>query len=186
VAAGPRRSGTGIERYRGAGRPGIPHQDSLADVLERVLDKGIVIAGDIQINLVDVELLTIKLRLIVASVDRAKEMGINWWETDPALTSGAPPPLSSSAPDLAQENRELKERLARLERQLEENTAPTSREENPAPTGREENPEPTGRERYRRELYREAQRQNIEGRSKMTKEELEDAVADHKERSGGG
>ena len=56
---------------------------NLADILERVLDKGIIIAGDIQINLLDIELLTIKLRLLVASVDRAREMGINWWETDP-------------------------------------------------------------------------------------------------------
>ena len=60
-------------------------QANLADILERVLDKGIVIAGDIQINLLDIELLTIKLRLLVASVDRAREMGINWWESDPAL-----------------------------------------------------------------------------------------------------
>ena len=51
-----------------------------------MLDKGIVIAGDIQINLLDIELLTIKLRLLVASVDRAREMGINWWETDPHLS----------------------------------------------------------------------------------------------------
>src|SRR5262245_66249104 len=66
-----------------------PRQDegSLADILERVLDKGIVIAGDIQINLLDIELLTIKLRLLIASVDRAKEMGINWWESDPTLAS---------------------------------------------------------------------------------------------------
>jgi Gas vesicle protein len=62
---------------------------NLADILERVLDKGIVIAGDIQINLLDIELLTIKLRLLVASVDKAREMGIDWWEHDPALTSGA-------------------------------------------------------------------------------------------------
>ncbi|CAM5246536.1 Gas vesicle structural protein [Streptomyces alboniger] len=62
---------------------------NLADILERVLDKGIVIAGDIKINLLDIELLTIKLRLIVASVDKAKEMGIDWWENDPALSSGA-------------------------------------------------------------------------------------------------
>jgi hypothetical protein len=63
-----------------------PHSDSLADVLERVLDKGIVIAGDIQIRLLDIELLTIKIRLLVASVDRAREMGINWWESDEYLT----------------------------------------------------------------------------------------------------
>lgn len=62
---------------------------NLADILERVLDKGIVIAGDIQIKLADVELLTIKIRLMVSSVDKAKEMGINWWETDPYLSSQA-------------------------------------------------------------------------------------------------
>ena len=58
----------------------------LPDVLERVLDKGIVIAGDIQINLLDIELLTIKLRLLVASADKAKEMGIDWWENDAFLS----------------------------------------------------------------------------------------------------
>ena len=63
-----------------------PRSDSLADVLERVLDKGIVIAGDIQIRLLDIELLTIKIRLLVASVDRAREMGINWWESDEYIT----------------------------------------------------------------------------------------------------
>jgi hypothetical protein len=55
---------------------------NVADLLERVLDKGVVIVGDIKINLVDVELLTIKIRLLIASVDKAKEMGINWWEDD--------------------------------------------------------------------------------------------------------
>ena len=62
---------------------------NLADILERVLDKGIVIAGDIQIKLADVELLTIKIRLLIASVDKAREIGINWWETDSYLSSGA-------------------------------------------------------------------------------------------------
>jgi len=56
--------------------------DNLADILERVLDKGVVIAGDITIKLVDVELLTIQVRLLIASVDKAKEMGINWWENN--------------------------------------------------------------------------------------------------------
>jgi hypothetical protein len=77
--------------------------DSLADILERVLDKGIVIAGDITINVLDIELLNIKLRLLVASVDKAREMGINWWETDPALTNGNGRPG------------ELEQRLQRLE-----------------------------------------------------------------------
>ena len=91
---------------------------NLADILERVLDKGIVIAGDIQINLLDIELLTIKLRLLVASVDRAREMGINWWESDPTLSSGKDDG-DEDPKQLARENRELRERLERLERLLE-------------------------------------------------------------------
>jgi len=98
--------------------PGRPSdQNNLADILERVLDKGIVIAGDIQINLLDIELLTIKLRLLIASVDRAREMGINWWESDPSLQSIGPGG-DSDRDRLEQENRELHERLERLERQL--------------------------------------------------------------------
>src|SRR6201990_779100 len=93
------------------GRPGAGHRDSwpdnLADLLERVLDKGIVIAGDIQVNLLDIELLTIKIRLLVASVDKAREMGIDWWEHDPSLSSGGG--------DLAVENRRLRERIGQLE-----------------------------------------------------------------------
>ncbi len=83
---------------------------NLADILERVLDKGIVIAGDVSISLVDIELLSIKLRLLIASVDKAKEMGINWWEADPML--------STKALELEQENRLLIERLERLEAQM--------------------------------------------------------------------
>jgi hypothetical protein len=67
------------------GRPDGPA--TLADILERVLDKGIVIAGDIQINLLDIELLTIKLRLLIASADKAREMGIDWWQGDPFYSS---------------------------------------------------------------------------------------------------
>ncbi|WP_236239000.1 gas vesicle protein [Streptomyces sp. CC228A] len=81
----------------------------LADILERALDKGVVIAGDIKINLLDIELLTIRLRLVVASVDRAKEMGIDWWESDPSLSSHA------RRGELARENEELRRRLAELE-----------------------------------------------------------------------
>src|SRR5882757_7931790 len=99
------------QSYGYGGLPGRPQsQESLADILERVLDKGIVIAGDIQINLLDIELLTIKLRLLVASVDKAKEMGINWWETDPML--------NAESRRLADENRTLRERLDALERRL--------------------------------------------------------------------
>lgn len=82
---------------------------NLADILERVLDKGIVIAGDIRINLLDIELLTIKLRLIVCSVDKAKEMGIDWWEDDPALSSRA------HHNQLARENADLRAHVAQLE-----------------------------------------------------------------------
>ena len=63
-----------------------PAPAQLADVLERILDKGIVIAGDIQINLLDIELLTVRLRLLVASADKARDMGIDWWENDPFLS----------------------------------------------------------------------------------------------------
>jgi Gas vesicle protein len=69
-------------------RLGGPAPAQLADVLERVLDKGIVVAGDIQINLLDIELLTIKLRLLIASADKAREMGIDWWEGDAFLSRG--------------------------------------------------------------------------------------------------
>jgi DNA anti-recombination protein RmuC len=88
---------------------------NLADILERVLDKGIVIAGDISISIVDVELLTLKVRLLISSVDKAQEIGINWWESDPYL--------SSQARQLEAENQLLQERLARLEAQLQQLSA---------------------------------------------------------------
>ena len=80
---------------------------SLADILERVLDKGIIIAGDIRVNLLDIELLTVKIRLLVVSVDKAQEMGIDWWRNDPLLTT--------SEQGLADENRRLRERIEQLE-----------------------------------------------------------------------
>jgi Gas vesicle protein len=83
-----------------------PEPANLADILERVLDKGIVVAGDIRVNLLDIELLTIRIRLLIASVDRAREMGIDWWEHDPTLSSGST--------DLAAENRRLRRRLGEL------------------------------------------------------------------------
>ncbi|MEM9232057.1 MAG: gas vesicle protein [Pseudomonadota bacterium] len=87
------------------------HSDSLADVLERILEKGVVIAGDVSISLVGIELLTIRLRLLIATVDKAREIGINWWESDPRL--------SSDASQLEQENIDLKARLGELEQRLE-------------------------------------------------------------------
>src|SRR5919112_5113466 len=80
---------------------------NLADILERVLDKGIVIAGDIRVNLLDIELLTIKIRLLIVSVDKAQEMGIDWGRNDPMLTT--------SEQGLADENRRLRERIDALE-----------------------------------------------------------------------
>jgi hypothetical protein len=82
---------------------------NLADILERVLDKGIVIAGDIQIRIADIELLTIKIRLLVASVDKAMAMGINWWQEDPYLSNG------KKRKAMENETKALKKRVARLE-----------------------------------------------------------------------
>lgn len=96
---------TQVDHRRTGQVPG-PATTNLADILERVLDKGIVIAGDIKIDLLDIELLTIRLRLFVASVDTAKKAGIDWWETDPALSSRA------AHQELLEENRLLRERLA--------------------------------------------------------------------------
>ncbi|MXQ07942.1 gas vesicle protein [Alphaproteobacteria bacterium GH1-50] len=84
--------------------------DGLADVLERILDKGVVIAGDVAVSLVGIELLTIRLRLLIATVDKAREIGIDWWENDPML--------SSRARGLETENRDLLERVALLEDRL--------------------------------------------------------------------
>lgn len=85
---------------------------TLADVLERVLDKGIVIAGDIKIKLVDIELLTIQIRLMIASVDKAKEMGMDWWMRNPDFSSQK----------VDQEHQDqihtLNERIAQLESRL--------------------------------------------------------------------
>ncbi len=83
---------------------------NLADILERVLDKGVVIAGDISISIASTELLHIRIRLLISSVDKAKEMGINWWENDPYL--------SSKAQRLIQENQQLQNRLESLESEI--------------------------------------------------------------------
>jgi len=92
---------------------------NLADLLERILDKGIVIAGDIKIKLVDIELLSIQIRLVICSVDKAKEMGMDWWVNNPVFCSRAPEGQLEAS--LAK----LDERLARLE-------ASTTREAIPA------------------------------------------------------
>ena len=101
-------------------RQTIPHavqSSGLADVLERVLDKGMVITGDIRIKLVDIELLTIQIRLIICSVERAREMGMDWWTTNPQFSSLSPPP--ARIPEMEH----LQDRVQKLERQLAGETA---------------------------------------------------------------
>jgi len=103
----------------------------LVDVLDRILDKGLVIAGDVRVNLANVELLTIQIRLLVCSIDKAEEIGLTWWKNDPALAGG-------NAGHLERENRELRERLAALEARLERlapGTAVPASEEPPAADG---------------------------------------------------
>ena len=82
---------------------------NLADILERVLDKGIVIAGDIKIQIADIDLLTIKIRLLIASVDKAMEMGINWWQEDTYLSTKA------REKEIMQQQETLEARLQKLE-----------------------------------------------------------------------
>ena len=84
----------------------------LVDILDRVLDKGLVIAGDIKINLANVELLTIQIRLLVCSIDKAEQIGLNWWRSDPRLsTTGAAAAVASG---------DLERRLERMEQRLEQ------------------------------------------------------------------
>lgn len=82
----------------------------LVDVLDRILDKGLVIAGDIKVSLANVELLTLQIRLLVCSIDKAEQIGLNWWRYDTNLTTRAERAES--------ENAELRQRLAELERQV--------------------------------------------------------------------
>ena len=90
-----------------------PKPANLGDILERVLDKGIVIAGDIRVNLLDIELLTIKLRLVIASLDTASQVGINWWKADPWHSADAANGSDQRA--LEEENRQLRSRVKALE-----------------------------------------------------------------------
>jgi hypothetical protein len=83
----------------------------LVDVLDRVLDKGLVIAGDVKISIAEVELLTIRIRLMVCSIDKAEQVGLDWWKHDRYFTKGSD--------ELATENERLREQVRRLERQLE-------------------------------------------------------------------
>ena len=89
---------------------------NLADVIDRMLDKGVVIAGDIRIRLVEVDLLTINIRLLISSVDRAREIGVDWWTRSSFLCAAPAPPPAISAGRLDSELDALKARIERLER----------------------------------------------------------------------
>jgi Gas vesicle protein len=122
--------GAGAAQRYGAPSPvaaGGGRTTNLGDILERVLDKGLVIAGDIQVNLLDIELLTIKLRLVIASLDTARQVGINWWESDPWLNAEAGRRAADGKSargevddgdangKLREENRRLRDRISELE-----------------------------------------------------------------------
>jgi Gas vesicle protein len=109
---------------RGTIEPGYSRSTGLVDVLDRVLDKGLVVAGDIRVSLAEVELLTIRIRLLVCSIDKAQEIGLDWWRQDPTLSVGAR--------QLAQENEVLREQVRALEEKV---TALARIAERPAPDG---------------------------------------------------
>jgi Gas vesicle protein len=90
----------------------------LVEILDRVLDKGLVIAGDIKVNLANVELLTIQVRLLICSIDKAEQIGLNWWRHDPRLTSAPSSPLLAG---------DVERRLERIERSLEHLTLAAER-----------------------------------------------------------
>lgn len=108
---------------------------TLADVLERVLDKGVVIAGDIKIKLVEIELLTIQIRLVVCSVERAVEMGMDWWRHDPNLATEArhvlPPRRPGVPPSVPHAPDPVEERLRRLEAAVERIAVATGADASP-------------------------------------------------------
>jgi hypothetical protein len=113
--AAPAQPGAALSTVRhDVGRPAA--HGTLLDLLDRVLDKGVVVAGDITVSLLDIELLTIKIRLLIASVDKAKEMGIDWWARDPQLSGAAR--RQQQKLDSDDENRRLRERIRELENRL--------------------------------------------------------------------
>lgn len=112
---------------------------TLADILERVLDKGVVIAGDISVSIASTELLHIRIRLLISSVDKAREMGINWWEGDPYL--------SSNAKNLTEENRLLQERLHSLEVEMRSLKAAAMSQIELPPNQTSENPQSEAKKR---------------------------------------
>jgi hypothetical protein len=112
----------------GVVEPAYRRSTGLVDVLDRVLDKGLVIAGDIRVSLAEVELLTIRIRLLVCSIDKAEQIGLDWWRQDPALSVGAR--------KLALENEALREQIRALEERVAALATAPDRTARPAPAGR--------------------------------------------------
>src|SRR5690242_16505107 len=110
---------------------GSPNRGStgLVDVLDRVLDKGLVVAGDIKVSLAEVELLTIRIRLMICSIDKAEQIGLDWWKYDRHLSPGRE--------QVMQENLELREQLHSLERRLAALTAASGRRRRSATTSQD-------------------------------------------------
>ena len=105
------RQELGFERQRGTG---------LVDVLDRVLDKGLLVAGDIRVSLAEVELLTIRIRLVVCSIDKAQEIGLDWWRNDRYFGGG-------TRREIEQDNESLKQQIRALKREVAALTAPGGR-----------------------------------------------------------
>jgi hypothetical protein len=122
-----------LRRAGGVGSGALGKQpDSLADVLERVLDKGVVIAGDIVVNILDIELLTLKLRLFISSAETAREMGLDWWSHDPFFSGRQPEAIEGNGSgDGDGEVRELRARVAELEDLVRRALPASSEEERP-------------------------------------------------------
>jgi hypothetical protein len=104
------------------------HSASLVDLLDRVLDKGLVVAGDIKVSLAEVELLTIRIRLLICSIDKAEQIGLDWWRSDKNLSSGR-------LAHLPRENEDLKKQIRLLERKIASRVG-----SRPAARGRRRNP----------------------------------------------
>src|SRR5687767_6375440 len=99
---------------------GQQHESAtLVDLLDRVLDKGLVVAGDVSINLANVELLTIQIRLLVCSIDKAEQIGLNWWRADPRLNADAARALSAASPETEDRLRRIEQQLSRLVAEVE-------------------------------------------------------------------
>ena len=111
-----------------AAQPSYRRSSGLVEVLDRVLDKGLVVAGDIKVSLADVELLTIRIRLLICSIDKAETIGLDWWKNDPYLTS--------SREAYALENTALREQVKLLTQKVEDLTSPVGRRTGRASRGK--------------------------------------------------